>query len=98
MNSEGFWIGLLIVGFIAVAIVGNLLMAQLPGEGRALRAAQNIGIDHPVVVKRQPAWEVLGGCKNHDVTKFTVRGFRNGKPVSIQVCAPWPFGGYTVRS
>lgn len=85
---------LAILACIALAIGGNLACAQIPGEGRAEQAARNLGMEQPRVVARKPAWGVLGGCHEQDVTKFTVRGI-DGR--QIEVCAPI-IGGYTVRS
>lgn len=89
-----------IVGGIALIVAALLISwgcSQLPGEGRAVRAAENIGVENAHVTKRAYSWGVLGGCHKDDVTKFTVTGTRNGRLVTIQVCAPI-LGGYTVRS
>lgn len=88
---------LIVVAGVVLALCGSFVLAQIPGEGRARRAAENIGLHDVSVVKRSPAFGVLGGCRDNDVTKFTVRGVANGVSRTITVCAPL-VGGYTVRS
>lgn len=90
------WI-IAIICFVVIVIGGNFLVAQIPSEARARHAAENVGVENAHVVSRSPAFASLGGCKSDDVAKFTVAGTRNGRPVTVQVCAPI-IGGYTIRS
>ena len=88
-----------VVGFFIVAVLLATVGAQLPSESRAKQAAENIGLHSVRVTDRSPAWGALGGCKEDDLAKFTVVGYTDsGQQRTIQVCAPWPFGGYTIRS
>ena len=85
------------VAFVALGIGIEFGCSFIPSEGRAISAAENLGMQDARVISRSPAWGALGGCKDDDVTKFTVVGTTNGQQRQIEVCAPL-IGGYTVRS
>jgi hypothetical protein len=76
-----------------LGLLASLGLSHVPNAERALRAAENVGVENPVVIKRSPAWGVLGGCHENDITKFTVRGTNR----TVVVCAPL-IGGFTVRA
>lgn len=97
MTNDTFGFLAIIVALLLVAVLGNVVCAQVPSASRAKHTAENTaGLTDARVVSRRPAWGVLGGCHEKDLTKFTVEGTRNGQKVRIQVCAPL-LGGYTVR-
>lgn len=82
---------------LAVVFSLNWVVYHIPGEGRAVNAAENLGMRNAHVIKRSYSWGVFGGCHENDVTKFTVQGDTDNGTRTIQVCAPI-LGGYTVRS
>lgn len=92
------WMILVGVLFLLSVLLGNFACAAVPGSSRAVRAVENLGYDNVRVESRGPAWGVLGGCHENDVTKFTLVGrSASGAIRRVEVCAPL-VGGYTVRS
>ena len=91
---------LAIVAFLALVVGGNFACAAVVPEGRAVGAAENLGLRDAHVVKRGPAWGIFGGCHEADVAKFHVQGTAvDGSTRTIEVCAPaLGIGGYTVRN
>jgi hypothetical protein len=91
------WVAFLAV--IIIAIGGNFVCASMASDHRAVQAVENIGLRNVRVVDKGPSWGVFGGCKESDVAKFKVQGTDSyGKQRTIEVCAPVPFGGYTIRN
>lgn len=87
---------------LAAVLAVSLLMAgcaSLASDSRAIRAAENIGLTNVRVVDKGYSWGVFGGCHEQDITKFKLVGTdARGKLRTIEVCAPVPFGGYTIRN
>lgn len=89
-----------IIVFAVLAVLAFAISfgaSQIPSGDRAVRTAENnAGLENAHVVHRGYSWGVLGGCHEDDLTKFKVQGTRNGRSVTVEVCAPL-IGGYTVR-
>jgi hypothetical protein len=97
MRDRGlYW--LMGLSVVAVLAFSQFVLPALASDARARQAAADVGVENPRVVSSGPAWGVLGGCTQSDSVKLRVEGTRNGRPVSVNVCAALPFGGYTVRS
>lgn len=85
------------LGLLLGALILMLLAARIPSGARAERAVENLGMSNAHVTHRGLAWGVLGGCKQDDITKFTVKATDpRGQTRTIEVCAP-VLGGYTIR-
>lgn len=94
---RGFGMPVIVALFLFGAFALNLLAVQVPSASRAERAVEALGMTNAHVTHREIAWGALGGCKQDDVTKFTVKATdAQGQPRTIEVCAPL-LGGYTIR-
>lgn len=97
MSDNSFYIAC-VIGIAALLGFANFACAGLTSSERAERLAADVGLANPHVVSKGPAFGVLRGCKESDVALIKVSGQdAQGRLRTLHVCAPWPFGGYTVR-
>ena len=88
----------LIAGALVCLALAVVACPRLPSSERAQRTVETQGWTDVREVSRRAAFGALGGCKDSDLALITLRGKNPaGRIATVQVCAPWPFGGYTVR-
>lgn len=91
---------LLILLTLVLATASNFACASLANDDRAIRAAENLGLENVRVVEKKPSFGIWRGCHEDDGALYKLVGTDGfGKQRTIHVCAPFTLiGGYTVRN